>query len=263
MKWEVITILGNPHICLLYVPGTYGSPLLLGRNFNPPKQGQNFQSKQGSSKGSVYVYIYKYLYIYIYVYIYICVVCENHNQTVLSILTATFDNSPKILKKWTTESSLRESRDTSIFSAYLETFLVFMAKIWGRFCISWWKLSCQQVLVWPQKTKPYTFCSDHIEAILGWHVHDTHVTTSANLAKPNIISSHHPSTDQTSLIHSNNFRSLQNSTVPQCQPPFFQRRYFRNRNQNRSPGGAWSPASVSGQSFYTGQVSSSYISVGL
>lgn len=153
------------------------------------------------------------MYIYIYrnicIYIYICVVCENHNQTVLSILTATFENSQKILKKWTTESSLRESRDTSIFSAYLETFLVFMANFGGRFCISWWKLSCPQVLAWPQKTKPTLFAVIKLNRSLD----DMSMTrTRTNLSKP--CQTNHHLIIPSSLNWSNITDSQQQLSIP-------------------------------------------------
>ena len=134
-------------------------------------------------------------------------------------------------------------------------FLGFHGKFWGKILHLLLKAFVSAGVSLAPKNKTYTFCSDHIEAILGWHVHDTHMLQPQQTL-PNQSSSH-PIIPQ--LIKHHWFpATFDPFKIPQCQPPFFQRRYFRNRNQNRSPGGAWSPART-GQSFYTGQVPSSYI----
>ena len=165
---------------------------------------------------------------------------------------------PKILKKWTTESSLRESRDILIFSAYLET-QRFSWQVWGRFCISWWKLSCQQVLVWPHKNITYTFLqwSNWTDPWMTcpWH-------TCYNLNKP-CQTNHHliiPSslnwsniTDSQQLSIPSKFHS---ATVPASVLPTA---VFPKQTPKQKPRRRLISCMGPGQSFYTRQVPSSYI----
>ena len=94
-------------------------------------------------------------------------------------------------------------------------FLGFHGKFWGKILHLLVKAFVSAGVSLAPKNRTYTFCSDQIEPILGWHVHDTH-KNQPQQTLPNQSSSHHPIIPQLIKHHWFPATTFDPFKIPQC-----------------------------------------------